>query len=141
LQGLQGPPGPQGVPGSNSKIAIGTVLANQQGNISVTGLGFTPKYVKFNVIYHRQILSGGGGISMSGCWGAMTATSQYAVELYSNFGTSRSLVFTDRVIHCSYCDTSDPDILATFVSFDTDGFTLNFTIPNSGYTVVWEAWE
>jgi hypothetical protein len=121
------------------RVAIGSFTQVAAGIRAITGLGFKPQIVKFNVIQPRA--GSPPSFSASGSWGAMTEKSQYAIELYAGTGAVRSLVFTDRVIHSSAADRTDPQVHASFVSMDSDGFTIRFFITDTAAIIVWEAWE
>lgn len=120
------------------------VCPGSTGNYAVTGVGFTPVFLKF-----YTGLTSNGGINCIG-QGQTDGTTQTAVvsgaRVNASVGTSSggSAVLTDCCIANPSIDTSGvwsaTVVKATFVSFDADGFTVNFSQVNTARTIVWEAY-
>jgi hypothetical protein len=137
--GFKFPDGTTQTTARGSGVAIGSFSSpGSTGNYSVTGLSFRPRLVRLSLNNTR---SGSlGAYATSVCYGAMTSSSQYAIEWYVSV-LSRNFHFTDRVIHCSDADATDPKVRAAYVSMNSDGFTINFTTATTGWTVLYEALE
>jgi len=119
---------------------IGTIPGatfGSTGNKSITGVGFTPKLVRFTIAVT------GSNISIVGIgWGAMTTTSQY----YVAFGATGASATYGRIGATTGCiawistSTSTPSMVASYVSMDADGFTINVTTAASNFDVSYEAY-
>lgn len=117
-------------------FATGVVAAAALGSIgnkSITGVGFTPKLVRFTV------LPTGTGAVQFGV-GAMTTTSQYYSAVGADSGSGRTrLSGTDGVIAWGTTGAT-PDMKASYVSMDADGFTINVSVAQSSFAIAWEAY-
>lgn len=107
------------------------------GNKAVTGVGFTPKLVRFTVLFPAN------ATVAAGAFGAMTTSDQF----YSAWSTQPSASnvaarnsSTSACIGWVPANTSTPSLLATYVSMDSDGFTINVTSAASNFSVAWEAY-
>lgn len=103
---------------------IGSFTSNgSTGNQAITGVGFTPKLVRFIWLVGNATsahFSGQGAMDASGNQYA-TATGGNLSNLFRYSSTSACLAgFT------SVADAT-PELVATFVSMDADGFTFNIT--------------
>ncbi len=103
------------------------------GNQSVTGVGFTPKYVKFTY------LPGASSTNATLNIGAMTTSTQWTVV-----GTSTT-TFSGRNSSTSACIlliSGSASIIAqsSYVSMGSDGFTINHSVVTAGLVYSWEAW-
>jgi hypothetical protein len=105
------------------------------GTYSVAGLGFQPKSVKFWV-------SKGPGLQthFCECQGMMddagNQNSMTWAGVWSNIfkGDSR----TDLVMY-TINSSGSSQVTASYVSMDSGGFTVNFTVVNTAFIVRWEA--
>lgn len=115
--------------GSISGATLGTT-----GNKAITGVGFTPKLVRFKVVPSSSATAATEGT------GAMTASSQYyAASTSTNTPTSSRNGSTSACI--GWLGTgSTPLFLAAYVSMNADGFTINVTTANSAFDVAYEAY-
>ncbi len=95
---------------SSGGSAVGNFTFNSTGNISVTGLWFTPTLVTFS---YTDNSSGMGN-------GAMSSTSQWAFDVNSK---------TNTTSQCIYIRNGAGTAIwrAVFVSMDADWFTINVT--------------
>lgn len=105
------------------------------GNKAITGLGFRPKLVRFSVIPDST--------------GTDTRTGQGAMDSFGNqWAWHHYLNVSGNVIRQEWSSSSCIYITGTpttavyqasYVSLDSDGFTINVTSGNSSYRVFWEA--
>lgn len=106
------------------------------GNKAITGVGFTPKLVRFTVI-----VTNSSGASIMG-FGAMTPSAQF----YKTIGTDGTV--TNRVASTTDCigwvtgttNTTTPSLKCQYVSMDADGFTINVSIAIATFSVSFEAY-
>jgi hypothetical protein len=102
------------------------------GNKAITGVGFTPKAVLFSIGY-----SSSTSVSMSGS-GSMTAAGQFYNASASD--TAGTTVFS-RTSSTAACfgwisaGSSTPLLLASYVSMDADGFTVNVSTGSASFPV------
>jgi len=119
---------------------IGTISAstvtNTTGNKPITGVGFTPKLVRFTAIPPAS--TGATEVAM----GAMTASAQY----YTSSASQNSSAIYARNSSTSACigyvfaGSSTPAMLASYVSMDADGFTINVTTASNSYDIAFECY-
>jgi len=117
--------------GTISGTTVGTT-----GNKAITGVGFQPKLVRFTV----NIGSATSGMNIGD--GFMTSSAQFARAIGTN-GTN-----FNRYHNTSNCfgwitgnsSTTTPSLLASYVSMDSDGFTVNVGTAASNFDVVYEAY-
>lgn len=123
-----------------TKVGMGAFYAPAvTGNQSIVGLGFKPKIVKFS--YARIILSNLSAAQMG--LGAITSAFQYSYLSRSNESNDATYIFNEATcIHMDSPSTNVTEHMATFVSLDADGFTINWASVNGTNTlrVVYEAW-
>lgn len=103
---------------------INAATLNSTGNISITGVGFTPKIVEF------EVLEASSGTNASYSSGSMSATSQYANTTALNIsGSTVTMARNSSTSACIYrVNASNTNTLrAVYVSMDSDGFTINVT--------------
>jgi hypothetical protein len=105
------------------------------GNLSVTGLGFRPKVIEFvgcknDGMQTWFFLSSGF---------ADDARNQNVSILAGNF--SNLFLGDCKLDRCIYLVNTARNIqvMATLVSMDEDGFTLNFTAVNPAFVIRWKA--
>lgn len=125
-----------------SLIKIGTFASPAStGAYAVTGVGFTPKLVKFTTT-----LTSGSNTFLLGGGGAMTASSQFAYafgargSLNGRHTRTASTAACLALLSISVGDVASDALLASRTSLDVDGFTINFSATGTGYTVQWEAY-
>lgn len=117
--------------GSISGATVGTT-----GNKSVTGVGFTPKLVKFAVLFTAAT----GNTNYAN--GSMTNAAQY----YTAMSASTSGSVTSRTSATNACigwvtgGSSTPSLLASYVSMDADGFTINVSAASNAFAIAYEAY-
>lgn len=105
------------------------------GNRSVTGLGFTPKLVRFTIL----ATSTTGAILMGN--GAMTPLAQYYVANSADAAANRARnSSTSACIGWLTPGSVTPIMLASYVSMDTDGFTINVGTADGTFAVEYEAY-
>lgn len=117
---------------------IGTILGasvlNTTGNKGITGVGFTPKLVRFSII------SGASTAASTSAYGAMTASEQY---YQAHSGSTTATARNGDATHCMGwvpTTSSTPSLLCTYVSMDADGFTINVGTASSTFNVQYEAY-
>lgn len=116
-------------------FAIGTFTKTTTGSVSVTGLSFQPKFIKLSLM-----ISATTG-SFFTAEGAADGTSQYSYGAAGTTapGMSRWSVTTSCMNVRNVSGTSI--VVATFTSFNSDGFTLNFTTADAAAgTFAYEAY-
>lgn len=104
------------------------------GNKSITGLGFKPKLVRFTALAALAADNANSGS------GAMTPTSQYWTSEASN--TSGAHVRnsgTDAAIAYLSSGSTIPLMKSSYVSMDSDGFTINVTAASAAFAIAYEA--
>lgn len=103
------------------------------GYKKVTGMGFKPRIVEFKIGMEATTYSitADGWMDYNGNQGATSTAGLATGAEYCERSITRCLhaVATDGSIY----------IYATFVSMDSDGFTINFGAVNEAYTVNWKA--
>ena len=112
---------------------ISAAVLGTTGDKAITGVGFEPKLVRFTVLPTASttaILVGQG---------AMTASSQYYYAGI-NSGTFGRNSSTSACIAWISGGSSTPSFLASYVSMDADGFTINVSTANSAFSVAYEAY-
>ena len=118
---------------------IGTISGatlNSTGNKAITGVGFQPKIVCFT------LLNPGSSTVASLSSGAMTSSAQYASAMvYAESGTNaaRSSSTSLCILAISSSDAST-NLGASYVSMDSDGFTINVSTANNTFDVAFEAY-
>lgn len=114
--------------GTISSSTLGTT-----GNKVISGVGFTPKLVRFSVLPGPATTS-----SAIDGHGAMTTSSQYFTTTYSGGGNYR------KVSETSYCigwtNNTSSQLLCSYVSMNADGFTINVALASSTFDVAFEAY-
>ncbi len=104
------------------------------GNESVTGLGFQPKALIFFGFARQE---GSGGADFISCVGFTDGTSQFVKRAWRDDSSSATAGIwgtnsqTDACIFL-YTNNAGPIVLeGAYVSFDADGFTLNWSTTDS----------
>lgn len=116
---------------------IGTIAGatlGTTGNKVITGVGFTPKLVRFEVIPSNSttvVLSARG---------AMTTSAQYAVAVSGSSSDHSRYGTTSNCIAWVSGGSVTPSLLASYVSMDSDGFTINVTTAANNFSVAYEAY-
>lgn len=116
----------------------GTFSESSTGNKSVTGVGFQPSYLRF----HLSSKSGASETTVAHySTGFTDGTRQKAHSILADTTANDSKAYTNRCInhYARVGGVLTEVIVATFVSFDADGFTLNFTAVDSTYDIHVEA--
>lgn len=116
---------------------IGTISAatfSTTGNKAITGVGFQPKLVKFQLLP-----SNSSSIGYSG-GGSMTASSQFSwVHTYASGSASRYSSKTSCITHVN-SGASTVANQASYVSMDSDGFTINVGTAATVFEVAYECY-
>lgn len=116
-------------------VGVGTFTSPAStGNFSVTTLSFTPQIVKFKML---EVVNGTDIVSMEG---TMTANGQFVNSIHGSNGAYFSYSSTSNCIAYLPFNSTTPVTLASFVSMNSNGFTLNFTTAANQVAVAWEAW-
>jgi len=124
-----------GVHTAASLAAAGTfAVPAETGNYSVTGLSFTPKVVQFMIAIPANIeyaVAGMGWMTSS----AQGAIATWVLETGPAAATSHASDHCILIVNASAVD----DVAAQYVSMNTDGFTINFTVRAASRNVYWLA--
>jgi len=97
------------------------------GNQSVTGVGFQPSFLLF--WFNRLGADGSSGDAVIGIGCAVSSLDRRAGGNYSNDNiTPSSNTAWNQSSSCIYAASGSPS--ADFVSFDSDGFTINWLVAN-----------
>lgn len=123
-------------------MAFGTGVTSTPsttGNRSVTGLGFQPAYLRFTLCQKTGVSETFVHLSE----GSTDGTNQRCVSVFQDSTGSKSLESTALCIdHMNRVTGTITDVIkASFISFDADGFTLDYTATISGYHVHYEAFS
>ena len=107
--------------------AVGTVaVPTVPGEYSVTGLTFTPKIV---MLFYSGQGAAGAGINLGVGFGAATSTTSrfavWAVDSDASASSSSGRYHTNAKIHLGTDAVPTVTLFSDFVSFNSDGFTLN----------------
>ena len=104
------------------------------GNKAITGVGFTPKLVRFTIR-----VSGTSSSAFILSFGAMTATSQFYT---SGAGDGTNAFRAGLISACIGWSTAGGtlSLLASYVSMDADGFTINVSTAGTTFAVAYEAY-
>mgnify|MGYP001571485066 CR=1 FL=1 len=97
------------------------------GNQATTGIGFQPKAILFFATYQT---AEGSAVNWNQCVGMATAASQAAIasQTLDNVNPFNSDRGQNNALSIYLMDSSAANlIIASLVSLDADGFTLNFT--------------
>lgn len=116
---------------------ISAATLGSTGNKAITGVGFTPKLVRFYV----QFAASASIASVA--TGAMTAAGQHyeaastttagTTEFARNSGTSNCIGYVSAI-------TSTLVLACSYVSLDSDGFTINVGTASSSFAVEYECY-
>ncbi len=99
------------------------------GNHSVTGIGFTPRYVDFKIGASNTDYAGSGKMDYNG------NQSSFAIDVD---GTNKIVCATDKVLQTTNYGVEN-FVIAAYVSMDADGFSLNFSVTSTAYAVYYTA--
>ena len=114
---------------------LSTSVFGATGSKAVTGIGFTPKYIEIDVFLDT---SAAGASRDSRGWSDGTTTRSRGVALDAPAGTSAR--YNSSTLVNARNEANVSQVTATFTSFDADGFTMNVTVANSGYSAVYRAY-
>ena len=114
----------------------GSFANGSNGNVSVSGIGFQPSYLRFTIAYKN----GSSNVIRYGV-GYTDGFNEFNHWIYGDSSGFRTISSNSRC--CGVADRISGNIVdkcdGSFVSFDSDGFTLNFTNADSNYTIYVEA--
>lgn len=105
------------------------------GNKVVTGVGFMPVMVDF------QVVPTSNAASMVLGMGSMTASTQYTTGISGSTSAASRYGSTNNCIVWVSAGSSTPSLLAQRVSLDADGFTINVTTASGAFSVYWKAYR
>lgn len=117
----------------------GTFTTNSTtGDRVITGLGFQPSYIRLTVCQKYNTTES----FVHKSEGFTDGTRQDCNSIYWDSTGGKSISYSDKVInHINRVSGNLTDVIvATLVSFDADGFTLNFSATLASYKVFIEAW-
>lgn len=133
--GLTFTPKGTGKPAGFANFFIGEIAAatlGTTGNKAITGVGFTPKLVRFLVITPAAVTAAVYGM------GSMTAQAQFFSTSYAS-GTN--LRRTGSTVNCiGWTDNTSSQLICTYLSMDADGFTITVNTASSTFAVAYEAY-
>lgn len=125
--GLKFTPKGTGKPEGFANFYVGTIAGatmGTTGNKAITGVGFTPKLVTFHYLG-----STGATTASFGGHGSMTATSQFTQCFGGNTSSAVRWSATTRCLSAfTALSDSNPELQASYVSMDADGFTINVDV-------------
>jgi len=98
------------------------------GNQSITGVWFQPKMIKVTWLV--------AWTNTSTCWGSSNGTNTQCTHYNFNGGSLLVSHSTTQLINLDIGSQTD----ATLVSFDTDGFTINWSFINSNVIIDFECY-
>jgi hypothetical protein len=116
---------------------IGTIAGatlGTTGNKAVTGVGFTPKLVKFTIL-----ASASANTSRVG-YGSMTASAQFATWTADTATAGTGNGYTTRCIAWGTQGSSTAVLECSYVSMNADGFTINVDTASSSFAVSYECY-
>ena len=115
---------------------IGTIAGatlGTTGNKAITGVGFTPRIVRFTVASAGSTSTATFGV------GAMTTGSQFYSASSADGSVGSRQTSTTACIGWLSAGSTTPSLLASYVSMDADGFTINVSTASSTFAVYYEA--
>lgn len=127
-------------PGKRSGgFKIGTITAatlSTTGNKAITGIGFTPKLVRL------QLLPSASTAFMAFSAGTMTPTSQYYTAVAGQSGTVTQARASSTSKALGYINSGGGAVASelAYVSMDADGFTVNVSVAGWVHDVAYEAY-
>jgi hypothetical protein len=118
---------------------IGTIAAatlGSTGDKAVTGVGFTPKLVRFKILASANTSAATAGE------GAMTSSAQYTTMIRVGSSGTQDSRYSSTSACIGYLNdgTSTPALLAAYKSMDADGFTITVSTASSGFDIAYEAY-
>lgn len=110
---------------------------NTTGNRAISGLGLSPNWLRLTVTQKNSTTEAFIHFSQ----GFTDGVTSLCHSLYWDTSGGESRAFTDRVINHMTRESGalTNKVVATLVSKDADGFTLNFSSTVTGYRVSVEA--
>lgn len=115
----------------------GTFTIGSTGNLSISGWPFQPTYIRF-IVGGRFNTTETATLKSEGF---TAGTNQSCITHHRDSTSAKERSFTDRVIHHYQRENGVmvDNIVATFVSFNPTGFTINATAADPAYQVHYEA--
>jgi hypothetical protein len=123
--------------------ACSTFIANTvTGGQSIAGLGFRPKALRIiATLASSDTFGTPSSVSVGITDGTNNRCAFYAINNGVTTTLSAGGANTTDLIHLLANGTPTTDSIATFVSLDSDGFTINWsTAPGTGWKIMFEAW-
>jgi hypothetical protein len=115
-------------------FAAGQFPTSGTGNHAITGLGFTPRLVRFFMLVGTATSSHRSG------YGVMTSTYQAAACEQGNLSNvARKSTEVACILSTSVTGTTEQ--VGVYVSMDADGFTVNMTTNSTDSNWVYEAYS
>lgn len=117
---------------------IGTISGatlGSTGNKAITGVGFTPKIVRF------KVLPTAGTTSTVDGSGSMTSAAQFAHATASSTSGPSFSRRSETNLACLWlaAGSTSASMAFSYVSMDADGFTINVVTASSSFPVAFEA--
>lgn len=113
---------------------IGTFQATSgTGNQSVTGIGFKPRLVEF--IWNNPSTG-----TLAYAQGSMTANGEQSALAWSFDASNRALASSTSACIITVTHTNSVNRTFTFVSMDSDGFTINKVATSGTPTFIYKAY-
>ena len=106
-------------------IKVGSFQPTSTGNFSVTGVGFKPKSVSF------QILPGDSTNNHSTAWGVMDENGNQFVHAINDNGSSVARISNESACILEISAGGSTAHRGRFVSMDSDGFTVDIDVNNN----------
>lgn len=117
----------------------GTFSQGSTGNKSVTGLGFQPKFLRFVVAQKFNVTEDNvAHLSMGRTDGTRQSANAILADATGNHTRNHSNYCVVHYIR-NGSGTFTKNLSASFVSFDADGFTLNFDAADANFQIIVEA--
>lgn len=105
------------------------------GSYAVTGVGFQPSYIKLT---YSNMPNSSSTTYIVG-FGFATSTSNRKTFSFAQNGKGSGFL-TNEIIQ-AIDSVGTTVVQADITAIGSDGFTLNFTQVNTGYTIIWEAYR
>lgn len=112
---------------------ISAATLGTTGNKAITGIGFKPKLVRF------KMLQNPGTVNTIYGDGAMTDSDQYTTAATGDGSNRARYSSTSNCISGVGSGSATPFILASKVSMNADGFTINVTTASNAFDWAYEA--
>lgn len=106
-------------------VAVGSFTVTGTGNVSVSSLDFTPKYVEFDYLTNVTSNNRDGR-------GCMTANAQYAISAATSSGPNSTTTVATNNCLIAISGGGTTFLIMSYVSLNSNGFTVNVGTYASG---------